>query len=139
MNTKKKGDIGIARAITAFASAGWTVCIPITDSQDYDLVVDFPDGLRRVQVKYVASKTPFGSYTIQLGIRGGTKGGIWKRPEAIIFDLLFVACADGTDWLVPREVIRSSFVVGRPTKNSQYEFRGSVTCGAQDAGCSPAA
>jgi hypothetical protein len=37
-NTKKQGDVGLA--IGWFTSQGHTVCVHLTDSQDYDLVVE---------------------------------------------------------------------------------------------------
>lgn len=59
LNSKQKGNIGISAALLAFSKLGWTVCIPITDSQDFDLVVEDDEGyLCKVQVKYTASKRP---------------------------------------------------------------------------------
>lgn len=51
MNSKKQGDIGVGQAIAYYTSIGWTVSIPLTDSQDYDLIVDDGSGPQRVQVK----------------------------------------------------------------------------------------
>lgn len=134
MNSKKKGDIGVGRAIQAFAEKGWTVAIPLTDSQDYDLIVDIPQtGLRRVQVKYSSFQPRPGTYQVQLGVRGGVKGGIWKKPNQIYFDDLFIAAKDGTNWLIPRSVVKSSIDVGRNTKNASYEFMGGEI--RQDGSC----
>lgn len=102
---------------------GWTVCVPITDSQDYDLVVEMPgDGLMKVQVKNICREVRPGCFEAQLGIRGGTRGGIWKKPEEMRFDLLFIAAGDGTEWLIPRQMLRSSITVGIGTKNKRYQF-----------------
>lgn len=40
INSKKQGDIGMYYAMAYYAKLGWTVSVPVTDSQDYDLVVD---------------------------------------------------------------------------------------------------
>lgn len=40
INSKKQGDIGMCYAMAYYAKLGWTVSVPVTDSQDYDLVVD---------------------------------------------------------------------------------------------------
>ena len=40
INSKKQGDIGMCYAMAYYAKLEWTVSIPVTDSQDYDLVVD---------------------------------------------------------------------------------------------------
>jgi hypothetical protein len=124
VNTKKKGDIGIGRAIMAFTALGWTVCVPITDSQDYDLVVDFPgDGLKRIQVKYTSQERGEGCFVFQVGIRGGTKGGIWKSHDKIVFDYIFVAASDGTDWLLSRADVRGSAIIGlRSRTHADKEF-----------------
>jgi hypothetical protein len=55
-NSKKQGDVGMGVAIGYFAARGITVCIPLTDSQDYDLVIDLDDVLKKVQVKTTTSK-----------------------------------------------------------------------------------
>ena len=50
-NSKKQGDVGLGMSIGWFASQGYTVSLPLTDSQDYDLVVEIEGVLRKVQVK----------------------------------------------------------------------------------------
>lgn len=40
INSKKQGDIGMCYAMAYFSKIGYTVSVPITDSQDYDLIVD---------------------------------------------------------------------------------------------------
>ena len=50
-NTKKQGDVGLGAAIAFFSNLGYTVATPLTDSQNYDLVVDMDEGLKKVQVK----------------------------------------------------------------------------------------
>lgn len=121
MNTKKKGDRGMGRAIKFFTDRGWTVAVPITDSQDYDLIVDFPDdGLKRVQVKYSEYEKRPGVFEIGLSLKGGTKGAVWKHGEAVKFDYLFVATADGKDWLVPRSEVRANICLGAVNRNARF-------------------
>lgn len=55
INSKKQGDIGMCYAMAYYAKLGWTVSIPVTDSQDYDLVVDNGTRLFKVQVKTTKS------------------------------------------------------------------------------------
>ena len=38
INSKRQGNIGIGAAIAWFTVHGYTVSIPLTDSQDYDLI-----------------------------------------------------------------------------------------------------
>lgn len=39
-NPKKQGDAGLGVAIGWFTTHGYTMSVPLTDSQDYDLIVD---------------------------------------------------------------------------------------------------
>ena len=42
-NSKKQGDWGLGRAIAYFTLKEYTVSVPLTESQDYDLIVDATD------------------------------------------------------------------------------------------------
>lgn len=66
INSKKQGDIGMCYAMAYYAKLGWTVSIPVTDSQDYDLVVDNGTRLFKVQVKTTKSISPSGNYIVSL-------------------------------------------------------------------------
>ena len=44
-NSKKQGDAGLGIAIEYFTTKGYCVCIPLTDSQEYDLVVEIQNKL----------------------------------------------------------------------------------------------
>lgn len=50
-NSRKQWDVWLWIAICCFAKLWYTVSIPLTDSQDYDLVVDFEWKLNKIQVK----------------------------------------------------------------------------------------
>ena len=50
-NSKKQGDIGMCYAMAYYSKLGWTISIPITDSQDYDLIVDTGVNLLKVKLK----------------------------------------------------------------------------------------
>ena len=47
----QQGTYGVGSAINYFTSMGWTVYVPINDSQDHDLVVEEKSILKKVQVK----------------------------------------------------------------------------------------
>lgn len=57
MTTKILGNAGLGRAIAHFTKLGQTVCVPLTDSQKYDLIVDDGTRLLKVQVKASSSAT----------------------------------------------------------------------------------
>ena len=60
---REKGNSGlgiaIAIAIAYFATNGYTVSIPLNDTQDYDLVVEKDGILKTIQVKATGCKTKY--------------------------------------------------------------------------------
>ena len=48
---KKQGNVGVARAIYEYSRRGYTVLLPASDSDKYDMVVDVNGTLYKVQVK----------------------------------------------------------------------------------------
>ena len=48
---KEKGNTSLGIAIAYYSSNGYTVSIPLNDTQDYDLIVDKDNVLKKVQVK----------------------------------------------------------------------------------------
>jgi hypothetical protein len=113
-NTRKQGDVGLGIAIGYFASQGTTVCLPLTDSQEYDLVVDLDNRLQKVQVKTTRLKARGKSgYDVQLKTSGGNQSwsGISKRFDSSKVDLLFVLTGDGSKYLIPSECVRGTCVI----------------------------
>ena len=103
-------------AIGWFACHGWTVCVPLTDSQPYDLVVDQGFGLRRVAVRTSTQRGPNGAYEVGLRTQGGnyTQKSKVRLFDPTIVDLLFVALDDGNSYLIPAVEIacKASITVG---------------------------
>jgi hypothetical protein len=108
-NPKKQGDIGLGCAIGWFTTKGYTVCIPLTDSQDYDLVVDSDGQLLRVQVRTTTYKSVEGVFRVELRTKGGNKSGNGKVKYFTDgpADLLFVLTDAGEKYLIPKAAIRS--------------------------------
>lgn len=122
-NTKKQGDIGLGVAISYFVQQGITVSIPLTDSQDYDLIVD-DGGLKRVQIKTTSNKSESGGYEVGLRVLGGNRSwnGVAKVFDNTKVDYLFVLTEEGDKYLIPADKIESknSIVVG---KNKWNEYK----------------
>ena len=97
---KDRGNAGLSCAIAYFGMNGYTVSIPLNDTQDYDLVVDKNGLLQRVQVKSTGVQRN-GSYQVSLKSCGGTKGKPYKTVIHSEADLLFVLCGDGSMFLIP--------------------------------------
>lgn len=91
VNSKKQGDAGVGAAIGYFTSHGYCVNIPLTDSQEYDLVVDINGVLLKVQVKTSTQLSPSGNYMAQLSVKGGNKSGSSvKKFDGTAVDYLFI-------------------------------------------------
>jgi hypothetical protein len=108
MNTKKQGDIGLGSAVQFFTSQGLTVSIPLTDSQEYDLIVDSLDGLDRVQVKHTKYKRN-GKYQISLTVKGGNKSskGFIKKLDSSKVDSIFIVTSDNKRYWLPISLINN--------------------------------
>jgi hypothetical protein len=96
--------VGLAWAIKWFTENGYLVSIPLTDSQDYDLVVDHAGTLYKVQVRTTYSiKRPSGNYQLNLQVTGGNRSGTGKvkhfDPSKV--DLIFALTNAGTMYLIP--------------------------------------
>ena len=102
-NTKKQGDAGLGSAIAYFTHMGYTVCLPLTDSQDYDLVVDIDGRLSRVQVKTTRQVGPKGKYRVDLRTQGGNQSwsGVSKRFDSTKVEYLFVLLDNGETYCIP--------------------------------------
>lgn len=123
-NTKKQGDVGLALAIAYFAMRGWTVSVPLTDSQEYDLIFD--DGsLRKVQVKTSTQKgNALGTYIVELRTLGGNQSFYTaKKFDPTSVDFLFIVTEDGSKYLIPSNRIkaRGQLTVNQSTKEFQVE------------------
>lgn len=106
VNWKKQGDIGMCYAIAYYSKLGWTISIPLTDSQDYDLIVDTGNSLLKVQVKTTTQIAPNGFFIVSLRTNGGNKSGNTnKNFDQNKSDLLFVM-TDGAEFFsIPRNEI----------------------------------
>ena len=90
-NSRQKGDVGLGCAIAYFAQQNWTVSIPLTDSQSYDLIIDDKNGLKKVQVKTTEQQEPNGVFKVDLRTCGGNQSfKTVKKFDHSTSDLLFV-------------------------------------------------
>lgn len=114
-NSNIQGNAGLGAAIEWFTSLGNTVLIPLTDSQEYDLVVDENSVLRKVQVKTTFCKRR--NFEVDLRTNGGNKSGTGKTKyfDHNLVDYLFVLTADGDRYLINSECVlgRTSISLGK--------------------------
>ena len=110
VNSKKQGDIGMCYALAYFSKLGYTVSIPVTDSQDYDLIVD-NGTLLKVQVKTTKCLNK-GKYQVALKTCGGNKSGYTtKKFSNNSSDLLFVLDNSGNMYVIPKCKIHSNTAI----------------------------
>lgn len=96
---KEKGRAGLSLAIAYFGSNGYTVCLPINDTQSYDLIVEKDGKIQTVQCKFTASK----DNNIALKSCGGTNGSVYDSILKHPLDLLFCADKDKNLFVIPME------------------------------------
>ena len=137
MNRKELGRIGLSMAINYFTLKGYTISIPMNDTQWYDLVVEKDSKFFTVQCKATATKDK----TIDFRSTGGTNGGVYdnllNHPE---LDFLFCVDNELNMWNIPiKDIInaenrKSIRLRLEPNANNQgfqtYQYRVQFSDGA---------
>lgn len=113
-------------AIAYFGSNGYTVSIPLNDTQDYDLVVDFDGELKKIQVKASGYKQNNDSFQIQLRTVSGTTRQPYKTVKDTDIDYLFCLCGDGTMYLIPRNKIINKTALNLTKNKSKFSKKNSI-------------
>lgn len=109
-NSKKQGDAGLGQAIAYFTMNGYDVALPLTDSADWDMIVEIDGELKRVQVKTSSQVNKIGVAVVNTKVSGGNKSGSNKPKmvQAQSWDLLFVYHFVTTKkYLIPKTEINS--------------------------------
>lgn len=129
MSRKQTGRIGLSMAINYFTIKGYTVSLPMNDTQWYDLIIEKDGIFETVQCKATATENS----TIDFRSTGGTKGSEYDNIQNHLDKLTYIFCVDKdlNMWLIPaKEVkgIKSSIKLRtEPTSNGQgfqtYSYR----------------
>ena len=120
-DTKRNiGNAGLSMAIAYFGSNGYTVSIPLNDTQDYDLVVDFNGELKKIQVKASGYKSTNDSFQVQLKTVSGTTRKPYKTVKETNIDYLFCLCGDGTMYLIPKDCIKNKNTLNLSKQKSKF-------------------
>ena len=119
INRKQIGRVGLSMAINYFTIQGYTVSLPINDTQWYDLIVEKNNQFFTVQCKATQTKND----SIDLRSTGGTKGSVYDNAlNHSKLDYLFCVNKDLKMWLIPIKDITTSKQIRlrtEPTKNNQ--------------------
>ena len=120
---KEKGNSGLGMAIAYFSTNGYTVSIPLNDTQDYDLVIEKENKLETVQVKSTGCITKKGTYQVSLKSCGGTKGKTYKTLVDTQVDKLFIINSQRQMYLIPVKEISNKSTLNLCEKYNKYEIK----------------
>ena len=118
---KDKGRAGMSIGIAYFGANGYTVNIPLNDTQWYDFIVEKDGIFQSVQCKATGSK----DNNITLRSCGGTKGTEYDSVLEHPIDLLFCLDKDMNIYVIPMaDLIKAGNVKSitlrtEPNKNNQ--------------------
>lgn len=101
---KDKGRAGMALAIAYFGSNGYTVNLPMNDTQWYDLVIEKDGIFKTVQCKATGNTDK----SIYLRSMGGSAGKTYDNVLNHPVDLLFCLDNDQNMYVIPVAKIREA-------------------------------
>jgi hypothetical protein len=103
-SNKDKGRAGMALAIAYFGSNGYTVNLPLNDTQWYDFVIEKDGIFQTVQCKATGNADK----TIYLRSIGGSAGKVYDNVLNHPVDLLFCLDGDQNMFVIPVSKIRDA-------------------------------
>lgn len=111
---KEKGNSGLVAAIAYYGFKGYTISLPLNDTQDYDLIVDNGEKLLKVQVKATGQRSEYGYTIVNVASSGGTSGKVYKTVKDTDVDILFVVTEKQELYEIPIEEVttRKSLYLG---------------------------
>lgn len=99
---KDKGRAGMALGIAYFGANGYTVNIPLNDTQWYDFVIEKDGIFQTVQCKATGSS----NNAIELKSCGGTKGSTYDFVLDHNLDYLFCLDKDQNMFVIPVQAMK---------------------------------
>ena len=109
-------------AIAYFSTNGYTVSIPLNDTQDYDLIVEKNGILQRVQVKATGCIGKGGNYQVALKSCGGTKGKMYKTVIDTNIEEVFIVTNNMDIFIIPIEKIKNKSTLNLCEKYEKYRI-----------------
>ncbi len=111
---KDKGRAGMSFAIAYFGSNGYTVSVPLNDTQWYDLIIEKDGIFQTVQCKATGSQ----NNTISLRNCGGTKGKEYDNVLNHNLDLLFCLNSKQELFVIPIQDLKQYIPRSQITLNT---------------------
>lgn len=121
-NSRIQGNAGLGSAIAYYTSNGLVVSLPLTDSQEYDLIVDYDGVLAKVQVK-TSSHIERSNYVVNLRVCGGNRSGTgkYKKFNNKLVDYVFILLEDGRMFNIPSSEILSTSSITMYAKYDRFQ------------------
>lgn len=121
---KDKGRVGMALGIAYFGANGYTVNIPLNDTQWYDFIAEKDGKFYTVQCKATGSA----NNVISLKSSGGTKGTTYDNVIDHDVDYLFCLDKEQNMFVIPVEDIKANGNIKQITlKTEVSKFANSTT------------
>ena len=120
MTSKLKGNIALGNCIQFATQNNFIVSLPLTDAQDYDIIIDDGHTLLKVQVKYTGTQNDSGNYIVDTRVRGhkNSQGEYYVKQDVEPADIYFVTTADDINYFIPYGAIQGKQTF---TLNETYE------------------
>jgi hypothetical protein len=123
-NSKKQGDAGLGQAIAYFTMKGYDIALPLTDSADWDLIVEMEDGLKRVQVKTSSQISKTGVMMFNCDVKGGNQS--FNKPAKTIqqqqWEFIFLHhLVTNKQALIPKEVLVTKGQINLGSSQCKYK------------------
>ena len=120
MTSKLKGNIALGNCIQFATKNHFIVSLPLTDAQDYDIIIDDGHSLLKVQVKYTGVLSDSGNYVVDTRVRGhkDTQGQYYTKDNVEPADIYFITTADNINYFIPYGAIQGKQTF---TLNETYE------------------
>ncbi len=123
-NSLKQGNAGLGKAISYFTENGYGIAIPLTDSEDWDLIASKDSILYKIQVK-TGSQFEGAYEKFEINVKGGNNGKsvTCKDASQQDWDMIFVFhITTGLTALIPKSNIKSkhSISFGPLTKYKEF-------------------
>lgn len=121
---KDKGRAGMSMGIAYFGSNGYTVSIPLNDTQWYDFIAEKDGKFYTVQCKATGSA----NNVISLKSSGGTKGTTYDNVIDHDVDYLFCLDKEQNMFVIPVEDIKANGNIKQITLKTEIsKFANSTT------------
>lgn len=117
---KDKGRAGMSMGIAYFGANGYTVNIPLNDTQWYDFIVEKDGVFQTVQCKATGSA----DNSINLRSCGGTNGSVYDFVLNHPLDYLFCLDKDQNMYVIPAEDMKTYGVKKQITLRTEKSANG---------------